>query len=739
VRPPSSADGRSAAPAATPPAALGAALALFRNGDFRAAAGLLEPAIRAAPGDAHARFLLGACHHALGELTAALAAFDAATQLAPDHLEAAQAAVAVLCQLGRPRDALARCERLLELAPHNPQVQFNAALAHEAAGELARALARYDAALVLEPMHRSARLNRGVVLLRLGRTEDALANNRALVAAHPADAQAVLNLAESCLASSAYDEALAHADRAAAIAPRLMGAQFARGLALAALGRIEEAELAFITARQLDPPGFAAREASVARGAVAPGPIDAREIYLVRAFEAAEACDWRDRDRFLERFTGWIRDPGAGPLDAYPLAWRAAVMGVAPADQVRLAANVAARASRGVHPLPPRAPAPAGARIRIGYVAAEFRAHPVAWLTEGLYARHDRDRFEVFAYALTPPDAHPVRDRIAAGVDAFRDVAALPTADIAARIRADRIDVLVDLSGYLTDARPALLAFRPAPVNVAYLGYPATCGGPHIDYMIVDRVAVPAGAERDFAEQLVFLPDTFWCYGCPPIGPAPERTTLGLPERGFVFAAFHNGFKIGPDVFGRWMALLERVPDSVLWLLARRQAMRANLCREAARHGIDPARIVFAAPAAHDEHLARQQAADLFLDTPACSAATTCLDALWAGLPVLACPTATFAGRQSASALAAADLADLIADDLDDYVARAERLARDPAGLASLRRRLGEARRGALFDTTARARELEAAFGAMVERARAGLPPAAMKVARRGGGVEFVK
>ncbi len=717
-----------------------AALELIRGGEFRAAATLLEQACAQAPGDGHLRFLLGASRHALGELDAALAAFESALALAPGHLEAAQAAAAVLCQLGRPAEALAHCARLIERAPAEPQVRYNAALAHEAAGQLDAALARYDEALGIDPVLRAALLNRGALLLRLGRTPQALANNRALVAAYPDDAEAHANLAETCLAGSRYEEALAHADRAAAHAPRMMAAQFTRGLALAALGRIEAADAAFATARALDPPAFAARVAGVARAPPTDDRIDAREIYLVRAFDAAERCDWADRDRFLARFAEWIRSPGPQPLDAIPLAWRAAVMGLAPADQATIAANVAVRVGRGIQPLPPRMPAAAPERIRIGYVAAEFRAHPVAWLTEGLYARHDRTRFEVYAYALTGSDGDPVRDRIAAGVDVFRDVAALTTAAIAAQIRADRIDVLVDLAGYLSDTRPELFAFRPAPVAVAYVGYPGTSGGPYIDYMIVDRVAVPAGAERDFAERLVFLPDSFWCYGRPPVRPPLARPALGLPERGFVFAAFHNAFKIGPGIFARWMALLDRLPDSVLWVFARRDEVQANLRREAARCGVRPDRIVLAPPVPRDEHLARQCAADLFLDTPACSAATTCLDALWAGLPVLACPTPSFAGRQSASALAALGLDELICADLDDYVARATRLATRPEELVAVRARLAAGRRGGrLFDLAARVGELDAAFGAMAARARAGRPPAALEVARGGREVRFVK
>jgi len=709
------------------------ARALLQRGDLAAAAAKLDGACAARPDSDEAHFLRGACCHALDRLDEALRAFNRACELDPANHQAAQGAVAVLSQLGRTDEALARCMHLVASAPADAQLRFNLGLIHEARGELDRALACYDAALSLAGDYRPALLNRGLALTRLGRLPEAYENNRRAAELYPALADSHFNLAEICLALSRYGEAIEHCNRALRLDPRHIGATFDRGLALAAAGRIEEAEATFEHARRLDPARTQALEARVYPERDQARPIDAREVYLVRGFEALDTCDWADRDRYLQRFAAWIDASDSHPLDALPLAWRAVALGMDQRRQAKLAAQVAARIVRSAKPLPP-VDCRATSRIRIGYVSADFRAHTVAWLTEEVYARHDRDRFEVFAYALTPDDGSPVRRRIASDVDAFRDVSGRAAAEIAAQVRADGIDVAVDLTGYTTGARPELFAMRPAPVNVAYLGFLGTSSAPFIDYMIVDRVAVPPGAEEYFSEQLVFLPDSLWCYGRPPLTDSPPpRVAVGLPPQGFVFCGFHNAFKIGPEIFSRWMELLRRVPGSVLWVLARSPEAGRNLRREAERRGIDPERIVSAPALPHDQHLARHAAADLFLDTPGFSAATTCLDALWQGLPVLGCPTATLAGRQSASALAALGLPELIAKDLDDYVDRAAHLATDAGALAAVRQRLRAARREApLFDMAARVRELEAGFSAMVERARAGLPAASLEIARGG-------
>jgi predicted O-linked N-acetylglucosamine transferase (SPINDLY family) len=719
---------------------LGQARALIERGEPAAAAARLEAACREAPDSAEAHFLYGACCHALGRLDDALRAFDRAAELDAANLQAARGAIAVLAQLGRTDEALTRCRKLVERAPADPQVRFNLGLVHEARGELVAALGSYDAALALAADHRPALLNRGLALTRLGRLFEAYENNRRARDLYPALADSHFNLAEACLALSRYDEAIEHCDQALRLDARHVAAMFDRGLALAARGEIEDAEATFDHARRLDPARMQALETRVYPEPDQARPIDAREVYLVRGFDALDACDWTDRERYLARFAAWI-DGDDRPLDAFPLAWRAVALGIDQRRQAKLAAQVAARIARSTAPSPPVDHHRTTGPTRIGYVSADFRAHTVAWLTEELYARHDRKRFEVFAYALTPDDGSPVRRRIASDVDVFRDVSGKPAAEIAAQIRGDGIDVAVDLTGYTTGGRPEVFAMRPAPVNVAYLGLLGTSGAPFMDYMIVDRVAVPVRAEESFSERLVFLPDSFWCYGCPPVTDVPPpRDALGLPPQGFVFCAFHNAFKIGPEIFARWVELLRRVAGSVLWVLARNPEAIRNLKREAERRGIDPRRIVGAPTLPHAQHLARHAAAGLFLDTLDFSAATTALDALWQGLPVLACPGPTFGGRQSASALAALDLPELIATDPDDYVDRATRLATDAHALAAVRQRLHAARRDApLFDIPARVRELEAAFHALAERARAGLPPASLEIARGGREVAFVK
>ena len=710
------------------------ARALLERGDLAAAAAKLDAACRERPGSAEAHFLRGACCHALGRLDEALLSFDRAVELDAANLQAAQGAIAVLSQLGRTEEALGRCSRLVDAAPADPQLQFNLGLIHETRSELDRALACYDAALSLAADYRLALLNRGLVLARLGRFAEAYENNRRTADLYPALPDSHFNLAEICLALSRYDEAIEHCDRALRLDAQHVGALFDRGLALAARGGIEEADETFDRARRLDPARMQALEARVYPEREQARPIDAREVYLIRGFEALDTCDWADRDRYLQRFAAWIDAGDSRPLDALPLAWRAVALGMDQRRQAKLAAQVAARIARSTKPLPAVDCGRATGRIRIGYVSADFRAHTVAWLTEDVYARHDRNRFEVFAYALTPDDGSRVRHRIASDVDGFRDVSGRSTAEIAGQVRADGIDIAVDLTGYTTGARPEVFAMRPAPVNVAYLGFLGTSSAPFIDYLIVDRVAVPPGAEEHFSERLVFLPDSLWCYGCPPVTDgSPPREAFGLPPEGFVFCAFHNAFKIGPEIFSRWMEVLRRVAGSVLWVLARSPEASRNLRREAERRGIDPERIVSAPALPHDQHLARHAAADLFLDTPDFSAATTGLDALWQGLPVLACPTATLAGRQSASALAALGLPELIAKDLDDYLDRATRLATEAGALAAVRHRLRAARREApLFDMAARVRELEAAFGAMLERAQAGLPAAPLEITRGG-------
>lgn len=369
--------------------------------------------------------------------------------------------------------------------------------------------------------------------------------------------------------------------------------------------------------------------------------------------------------------------------------------------------------------------------IRIGYLSSDFYHHATAFLAVELFERHDRSAFELFAYSHGPDDGSAMRHRLIAAFDHFVEVGHMSAAEAAKRIRADGIDILVDLKGYTLGCRTEILALRPAPVQVNFLGYPGTMGAGFIDYIVGDRVVTPLARAGDYDEKIVQLPGAYQPNDSRRAiaETRPSRAACGLPEDGFVFCCFNNTYKITPAVFRLWMRLLAQVPGSVLWLFEANPAARDNLAYEAASAGIDPDRIIFAPRMEVAEHLARHAHADLFLDTLPYNAHTTASDALWCGVPVLTCRGESFASRVAASLLTAVGLPDLITTTLADYEALALALAREPARLSALKARLKEARTHApLFDAAAFTRGLEAAFRRMHALRQAGKAPEAITV-----------
>ena len=370
--------------------------------------------------------------------------------------------------------------------------------------------------------------------------------------------------------------------------------------------------------------------------------------------------------------------------------------------------------------------------INVGYLSADFREHPVGHQIANLIEKHDRSRFAIYGYAYGNDDGSEIRRRLVRGCDRFADLRDASHRQAADRIAADGVQILVDLTGYTSNARTEILALRPAPVQVNYLGYPGTLGAPFMDYILVDEFVVPSDQQPHFSEHLVHLPGSFMVTdGQRDVSPrTPSRAECGLPETGFVFCAFNNSFKITPEVFGVWMELLRAVRGSVLWLSKWSSLAIANLRREAAAHGVADDRLVFAPrlPAVAD-HLARYWVADLFLDTFPYNAHATASDALWAGCPVLTRIGETFPARVAGSLLRAIGLPELITTSRDEYRELALRLATDAEPLAGLRARLEANRRTApLFDTERFARSIEDAFTTMWKTYCSGAEPRAFAV-----------
>ena len=613
----------------------------------------------------------------------------------PTSIEAWHLLGAARLTLGRADEALTALDRALALDPVRPGVLSARAAALVALARDVEGVAACDLALARDADNPVVLNARGVALRRLGRPEEALAAYDRAVAASPGFMDALCNRGVALSDLGRFDEALAAHDRACVAAPRDSQALANRAALLSVLGRPAEA------ARDLE-------------GVVALDPRQPRALGGLQ-YARRQTCDWRD-DAALRRTVRTELEAGRLAIDPFAA--------LAVFDDPALHRTCAALAA------PPSAPPatwpvrPPSARIRVAYLSADLHDHATARLMAGLLEAHDRDRFEIIALSYGPDLGGALRQRVDAAIERRIDVRRMTDAAVAALARDLGVDIAVDLKGHTQDGRPGVLAHRAAPVQISWLGYPGTLAAPYVDYAIADAVVLPPGAETDWSEAVIRLPLYQPNDALTPAAPTPGRRKAGLPDDGFVFGCLNNPAKITPETFAAWMAVLREAPGSVLWLYEGSPGAATNLRAHAEAAGIDPDRLVFAAPAPHAGHLARQGLADLMLDTWPYGAHTTASDALSRGVPLLTLPGASFASRVGASLLTALGLPELIAPDVAAYVAAAVRLADERAVLEALKSKLERALRDSpIFDPAAFAGRLEAAFEAVHARAQAGLSP----------------
>jgi protein O-GlcNAc transferase len=725
--------------------------------------------------------------HILGLLAAQAGRMDEAESLlrrciaaAPDYIDAHNNLGNVLMARGLPEPALAAYRRAAELAPRYPLPQYNLGNALRAVGRLAEAETAYRAAIALAPDYLDARVNLGNVLreqedftqaeavcrnllarypqlhevrLNLGnihrlchRLEQAGTEYEALLEVRPGDPRALLSLAllrlaehRTAEAETLIDQARAsgrppdHELLAAVCALRL--AQGDRPAALVAATQSLAARGAnpvhvFTIAELLAEMGRRAEAVELLRDSRARFGDRPRGLAGALLSNQRHLCDWRDWTVQTAALSERIRAGDGSVMEpfgalAHPELTTADLQVVARAHGARF---LTWTGSPGASVR--RSARSSGARLRIGYLSSDFRRHATTTLTASLFEDHDRDRFEISAYSIGPTDDSPMRRRLRSAFEHFTELRELSHRTAAQCIRDDGIDILVDLNGYTRHARPEILAQRPAPVQVSWLGFPGGMGVPFIDYLIADPIVVPPESADAYDEALAYLPDSYQPVDMRrPVGPTPTRAEAGLPERGLVLCCFNSPYKLTPEVFEGWCDLLKDLPDAVLWLYGPDEQVQLNLIREAGTRGLPAERLVFAETCTeHADHLARVALADLFLDTQPYNAHTTASDALSVGVPVLTYPGPTFPSRVAASLLTAAGLPELIATDARDYLDHARRLAAAPQELAHLRRRLIEARGTApLFDSRRFARALEDLYRQMWARHCEGLAPSQLR------------
>ncbi|MGE3332147.1 MAG: hypothetical protein AB7I36_00770 [Rhodospirillaceae bacterium] len=643
-----------------------------------------------------------------GAVAAALTEFDAALKLCPTFAEGWFHRGLALLQLHRADLAYDAFVQAAHLAPH-----YGDALERIAA--LGPLLGR--PAKILTPWMRAAAPRRAVRLYHKLKNRWAADEPFDRAASPPEDA---------------IRRALDADPRSAALADQL-------GSALQTEGRFIEAELFFRYAMMLAP--WRGRPAvhlcvllemvnridearGIAAAAMAAGATDPR-LPSLALWSAMSVADWAHYDEWRQRtLVAMKEDPRAATAHGLWFTDNPEVLFHEALDHSKIYET-------GIVPVPADFRRTSDRPITLGYISADFHDHPVARLTAELFELHDRTRFRVYGYGLVDVPGSQIGARIRRAFDKYTDLSALTPAAGAARIAEDGVDILIDLTGNMIHGPKSIIARRPAPVQVHYLGTPGTSGSRHMDYVIADKIIVPDEQRQWFTEALVYMPD---CHQVNDrkraVGEPRARSAYGLPDEGVVYCSFNETKKLTPDVFDAWLRILARVPGSVLWLAAQRKATVNNLRLRAAANRMDPDRLVFAERVpAHADHMARYRLCDLYLDTLIYNGHTTASDALWGGCPVLTTLGASYQTRVAASLLYAAGLPELVAPSLETYEDLAVRIGLDAGFRGALRAKL-EANRAscALFDTPRFTRGLEWAFEHMWDSYAAGRAPAAFDV-----------
>ena len=637
----------------------------------------------------------------LGRYDEALSYIENALKINPNYAEALLNKGNVLGKLKRFDDSMLAFKQAVKLNPNMPDLQLGIGNIFRELKRYDGAFAAYDKALALKADLAEAWLGRGNVFTDLKRHDEALvAYDKALALKSDLEG-AWLGRGNVFFDLKRYDEAFAAYDKALALKPDLAEAWLGRGNVFSHLKRYDEAFVAYDKAFAIKP--------------------DLVGVEGARLRSKMDSCNWDNFASDCNHLIGSVKSNKTNTLPFVLLEINSSVE-----DQF----NCAELWVQKNYP-PAIKPFWAGElykhdKIRIGYVSADFRQHPVAYLMAGVFECHNKSRFDVVAISIGPKDNSELRQRLERSFDKFIDASALSVDEIATKIKNAEIDILIDLNGFTQNARTEVFARRPAPIQVNYLGYLGTMGAEYIDYIVADRTVIPETQKHLYMEKIIYLPNSFQ--------PTDRqrhisdkifmRADCGLPQEGFVFCNFNAHYKITPDVFDIWMRILMRVNGSVLWLVAGNPTTESNLKKEALVRGVNAERLIFAPPVPLPEHQARLRLADLFLDTLPYNAGATASDTLWAGIPLLTCIGDTFVGRMAASVLEAISLPELITTTPEAYERMAVDLATHPEKLAAIRHKLAENRLTTpLFNTRLFAKHIEAAYIAMHERHQAGLAP----------------
>ena len=635
---------------------------------------------------------------------------------------------------GSNKESIPHHKKAVELAPDNFEAWLNYGKALSNLGLHEEALGHYDKALSLKSDYIMAILSKCVTLKELKRHDDAMALAELALTINPNSLDAWVNHGLILHGKKRYEEAITSYDRVLSLKPDYVQIWNNKGVILQELKRYEDAIESYDQALKIKPNYV---EVWMNKGDLfnlVKLHIEAAKCYQKALELRPEAsyllgkahhqmmlgCEWAKYEEITNEIFNQINRGEKvvevfgfqGIAESENLLQKCAI--TFSNDKFPALGNLAGLSRYG------------HTKIRIGYLCGEFRNQATSVLMTRIWELHNKAKFEIYAFDNGWNDRSEYRQRIESAFDVILDISQMSDIETANLIHSNEIDILVNLNGFFGLSRHGVFSYKPAPIQVNYLGFPGTLGSPYIDYIIGDPFVIPEKSREFFTEKIAYLPNSYQANdNIRKISNRQfSRRELGIPENGFVFACFNNNFKIAPATFDLWARILKMVEGSVLWLLADNQLAKNNLIKEVVARGISPERLVFADRMESSEHLARHRLAGLFLDTLPCNAHTTCSDALWSGLPVLTLVGSAFPGRVSAGLLNAIGMPELIATTEEDYVALAVELATSSVKLTAIKERLASnISSKPLFDSCQFTEHLESAYLAMIERHQAGLQP----------------
>lgn len=668
-------------------------LVLTTRGKKQEACEAYADAVRLAPYVADLHFNLGDALRKCDRLEEAGESLRRAALLAPDDAEILSALGDVERLLEHFEEAAALFRRVLSKVPGNVAIMINLGVSCMELGRYRQALSLFEQAIVLAPDMATAYANLGSALLAMERCDDALSALDKALALDPSSALSLASKGVVYNHMKKWDEAEKMAREAICCDPNYHEAFSLLGEVLGAKGD----EIGSIDAYQR-------------ANSLFPG-----KHLVALAYGRRKLCDWRD---WREWEAEALKSVSIGREHISPFAFLSFPTSMK--DQQTVAGRWLSIHVKGVSPMTLPAGREDHRKIRLGYLSADFHNHPVTRLMLEVLTLHDRSSFDVIAYSYGREKDDPMRKSVEESVDRFIDISALSDEDAAKTIAKDEIDVLIDLSGScMQNGRPALLARRPAPAIVSYLGYPGSMGVDFYDYVIGDSYLTPTSDQPFYSEKIIQLAD---CYQ-----PGDRRRKIqnldrkeaGLPEKGPLLAAFNNCYKITPPIFSAWMGLLRANSEAILWMTAPNIFVRANLQKEAEARGVSSDRLYFAEWAPNEVYLGRLALADLFLDCYPFNAGATANDVLWAGTPILTLSGESYVSRMAGSLLLTLGLPELVAASLEDYEERGRKLLADPEKLFGLREKIARQKKTSpLFDSERTTRNLESAYRRVQEATR---------------------